>query len=57
VDLPNLTPSEFEGNFAEMRYVEFNLGKGANGVHTLKWENMAVSPDGKNLKWEKSKNA
>jgi hypothetical protein len=57
VNLPDLEPTQFEGNFAEMRYVEFNLGKGASGVQKLKWENMVVSRDGK-FEWEKkSKNA
>jgi hypothetical protein len=51
VNLPELTPTEFVGNFAEMRYVKFNLAEGKNGVKKLKWENMAVSRDDKNLKW------
>jgi hypothetical protein len=55
VNLPHLKPTEFEANFAEMRYVKFNLAEGKNGVQKLKWENMAVLDGDKNLKWGNKK--
>jgi hypothetical protein len=56
VDLLALKPTDFEGNFAEMRYVQFNLEKGASGVKKFTWEKMVLS-DAK-FEWEKKpKNA
>jgi hypothetical protein len=56
VNLPDLEPTKFEGNFAEMRYVQFNLEKGASGVKKSTWEKMVLS-DAK-FEWEKKpKNA
>jgi len=36
VDLPDFNPKEHAENFAEMRFVQFDLTKGANGISVWK---------------------